>query len=92
MFKSISSYEPGTMRLSNHINAEHRFSFASLLSGWATTTDTPLGRMGNKRKVSFPRTSITSSRIEVEVSYLRITSPAVTKLLSNVHYIQNSFT
>ena len=53
--------------------------FASILLGWASTTDRPLtlASMGNMRKVSFPRTQqrITCSGIEPGSSYLFILSP-----------------
>ena len=51
--------------------------FASLLSGWATTTGRLLGLNGNKCKVSFPRTQrrIASSGIEPGVSSFSIANP-----------------
>ena len=60
----VSIYEPETLRVTNHANAEHLFwvLFASLSSC--------LGQLGDEQKVSFPK--IVSLGIEPVVSSLSI--------------------
>ena len=55
----VGSYEPGTLRLSDHTNAEHFFWFCLQVFcqvGPPQRVDC-LASMGNKRRVYFPRTS-----------------------------------
>ena len=71
-FEFVRSYEPGTLSLFNHTNAEHFFGFClQVLSGWATTVGTLVGPMRNKCEVSLPKTHrrITSSGIEPSASF-----------------------
>ena len=52
----VCSYEPGTLRLSNHTNAEQLFFGFYLGQAGPPQLVDYLARMGNKCKVSFPRT------------------------------------
>ena len=55
----VGSYEPGTLRLSDHTNAEHFFGFCLQVfcqAGPPQRVDY-LASRGNKRRLYFPRTS-----------------------------------
>ena len=77
----VRSYEPATLHGAPvwpcHSRPLFRVLFASLFSGWATTTVGYLPTMGNKRKVYFSRTQrrIASAEIEQETFKLSITNP-----------------
>ena len=78
-------YEPGTVRLSNHTNADHAFWGFCLQvfheAGPQQQVDC-LALMGNKCQMSFLRTQrrIVCSRIERGTSNLSITSPTLNQL------------
>ena len=71
-FIFIHAYELRTLRLSTHINTKHSFwiPFASLSSGWGTTT----GRLFDPKGISGKQRSIASPEIDPEASNLSITN------------------
>ena len=88
----VRSYEPGTLRMSNHTNAEHFLGFCLRIirqAGPPQPVDC-LAPMGNKLKVSFPRTQrrIANSRVEPVVSSISITNRCSTTELG--HHIKQT--
>ena len=74
----VRSYELGTLRLSNHTNAEYGLQVRRAGTPQRVEVDC-LASMKNKHNASFPRIQrrIASSGIEPGVSNLSITTPTL---------------